>query len=173
MSATVIGSMHSHFRDSAVDLMVIVVWATCSTCNLVAWTSPACGFAYPRSEAPLPQSHSNSKVLTFQLSLVVCQVRPNRLLILRNTNKKVRKTKVCWNKKKHQPVITRSPRPLCLCRQSNGICLGNLILLLPSEVAGSILTRNLTLQDISRLDTACCANEERHYTLKHFEPAVV
>jgi hypothetical protein len=37
----------------------------------------------------------------------------------------------------------------------------NLILLLPSEVAGSILTRNLTLQDISRLDTACCANEER------------
>jgi hypothetical protein len=35
------------------------------------------------------------------------------------------------------------------------------ILQLPSEVAGSILTRNLTLRDISRLDIACCACEER------------
>jgi hypothetical protein len=38
---------------------------------------------------------------------------------------------------------------------------GNLILRLPSEVTASILTRNLTLQDLSRLDIACCASEER------------
>jgi hypothetical protein len=38
---------------------------------------------------------------------------------------------------------------------------GYLIWQLPSQLAGNLLTENLSLRDISRLDVACCARKER------------